>query len=432
MSVNSSISNSEGRVMKQRQFSRYLKCFALCTLCSLLFIVGFNWLVNPYYIFNSPSIEGFNALKPYFGSHLQMAKAISVRKIKPSAICLGTSRAVVGIDPSHPGWSYTPVYNLGIIGANIYEMTRYLQHANALQPLKQVVVMLDFLSFNIYRENRSDFDEARLAVRYDGQKNPLFMVNNEIVASLVSVDTLFESIKTINHQVENGFEYLENGMRIGLLPSMKGGHHAYFLRTAESYITDSYLPNPYRQFQFTNPKTGRSSFDYYRKIVQIAYQDDIDLHIAISPSHVLQWENLAVIGLWPKFEKWKRALVEINEEEALHAGKSPFPLWDFSVYNKFTIEAVPPLGDTETKMQWYWDSSHYKKELGNLMLNRIFNYQEGEGASYSNFGVLLTSENINEHIRKIRTDRQNYHNTHADDITEIEELALKLGVMSKD
>ena len=207
-----------------------------------------------------------------------MAKAISVRKIKPSAICLGTSRAVVGIDPSHPGWSYTPVYNLGIIGANIYEMTRYLQHANALQPLKQVVVMLDFLSFNIYRENRSDFDEARLAVRYDGQKNPLFMVNNEIVASLVSVDTLFESIKTINHQVENGFEYLENGMRIGLLPSMKGGHHAYFLRTAESYITDSYLPNPYRQFQFTNPKTGRSSFDYYRKIVQIAYQDDIDLH----------------------------------------------------------------------------------------------------------------------------------------------------------
>src|SRR4030042_578707 len=98
MSVSLSISNSERSVMKQRQFGRYLKYLALATLGSLLLISGFNWFVNPYGIYDSPGIEGFNKLKPELTTHLRMTKAYAVRRIKPSAICLGTSRAEVGID----------------------------------------------------------------------------------------------------------------------------------------------------------------------------------------------------------------------------------------------------------------------------------------------------------------------------------------------
>jgi hypothetical protein len=124
-------------------------------------------------------------------------------------------------------------------------------------------------------------------------------------------------------------------------------------------------------------------------------------------------------------------LVEINEEEALRAGESSFPLWDFSVYNQFTTEPIPKTGDTETAMQWYWDSSHYKKELGDIMLDKIFHYHESGRIVPDNFGILLTSENIDDHLQKIRADRQHYRDTHPDDIAEIEELADKLGSMSK-
>ncbi|MFC1932391.1 hypothetical protein ACFLXU_02005 [Chloroflexota bacterium] len=51
-------------------------------------------------------------------------------------------------------------------------------------------------------------------------------------------------------------------------------------------------------------------------------------------------------------------------------------------------------------MQWYWDSSHYKKELGDLMLDKIFNYHESGRIVPDNFGVLITSDNIERHLEK--------------------------------
>ena len=88
----------------------------------------------------------------------------------------------------------------------------------------------------------------------------------------------------------------------------------------------------------------------------------------------------------------------------------------------FTTEAVPAPGDTETMMRWYLDSSHYKKGLADLMLDRLFGYAAPERVVPDSFGVLVNSENIDGHLQKIRADRQNYRDTHPDDIAEIEKV----------
>ena len=90
--------------------------------------------------------------------------------------------------------------------------------------------------------------------------------------------------------------------------------------------------------------------------------------------------------------------MEINEQEAARSGESPYPLWDFSGYNSLTTEDVPPDGDSETQMKWYWESSHYKKELGDLVLDRIFDYHHPERIVPDDFGVLLTPKNIKRGI----------------------------------
>lgn len=59
-------------------------------------------------------------------------------------------------------------------------------------------------------------------------------------------------------------------------------------------------------------------------------------------------KTLHASGLWPLWEHWKRELVRINVEEGKRAGASPFPLWDFSGYTRFTTEPFPPPGDAET------------------------------------------------------------------------------------
>lgn len=399
--------------MKQLGFGRYLIILILVTFCLFLLIGAFNWFIDPLGIYNTPMIEGLNALKPEMQDYLSISKAYAVKKQKPQAICLGDSTAGA-IDPDHPGWSYSPVYNLWLTGANIYEMMRFMQHANAIQPLKEVVLMLDFEHFYA-TESYSNFKEDYLAVTYDGKKNTGFTIAgyyiSDIFATLFSKDALLSSIYAILHQQKESVIIYPNGSydpEYYFTHRLREGIPRGFGDLAAGDLEN----DPSDQYPSELTATERASFDCYRKILQLAYQNNIQLHIAIAPFHVSYWEDYVNNGTWPKIELWKRQLVVINEEEALRAGSPLLPLWDFSVYCEFTEEVVPPVNDAETMMRWYWDNGHYKKELADIMLDRIFGYANSVGALYNDFGVLLTSKNIDEHLRNIRINRQHYRDSH--------------------
>ena len=57
----------------------------------------------------------------------------------------------------------------------------------------------------------------------------------------------------------------------------------------------------------------------------------------------------------------------------------------------------------EIAMQYYWESSHYKKELGDIVLDRLLDI-----SPYKDFGIELNSQNIDNHIQKLRDDREKY------------------------
>ena len=196
--------------MIQYQFRKYIRLI-LITLLIIILAGGFNWLVDPYGIYDSPKIEGFNTQKPEVISHTLMTKSYVVQRLKPQAIILGTSAAQWGINPDHEGWSYQPVYNLGLPAVNMYTMLRYLQHAHNIQPLKQVVVCLDFDIFNIHHLTVDSATEARLSVSYDGETTSSFRRFYEIIATLFSIDALSSSLNTIINQ-KNILRIKDNGM----------------------------------------------------------------------------------------------------------------------------------------------------------------------------------------------------------------------------
>ncbi len=400
-------------------FSRYLKLSAFVMLFILLPVIAFNRLIDPYLLYNGPLIDGLNLIKPVFSTHIRLSKAEAVRKKKPASIVLGSSRAEAGIDPSHPGWKVQPVYNLGLVGANIYETFRYLQHAQAIQPLQQVVLMLDFFMFNaIKNQNAPDFDESRLIVDADGQSQP--RNRDDYWATLISLDAIADSKKTIIKQHLTGnSNYRANGMRDPTHNTAnmrnRGGHHEAFLEVEMEFFNEHY-----DQFSFTMPK--RDNWHIYRKLLMFVQQQGIDLYIAISPAHALQFETIAAKGIWNIYEQWKQQLVAINETVAQQQGQSPFPLWDFTGYSSVTTESLPAKDDRETAMQWYWDCSHYKKELGDLVLDKIFNYSHPDRNITDEFGVRLTSENIETHLQQVREDRQKWRTSHPENITEVEAL----------
>ena len=59
-------------------------------------------------------------------------------------------------------------------------------------------------------------------------------------------------------------------------------------------------------------------------------------------------------------------------------------------------------------MNNYWDSSHFKDNVGDLVLNRLF----GVGEVPEDFGVQLTQVNIEQVLADIRTQHERYRATH--------------------
>jgi len=399
----------------------YLKTLAFSTPMILLVVVATNFLVDPYGIYDFINIEKFNANKPSMQSHLRMSKAYQVRNQQPQAIVLGTSRAEFGLDPDHPGFSHRPTYNLNLSGGNIYEILRYFQHAYTVSQISQVVLALDFFQFDVNSENRPDFYEKRLAANLRGFATNHRMPTRDLFDSLLTLDALLSSLNTISSQFQRP-TYLRNGL-IDPATTIRG-KLIHIIGQRELFIINEqrYFNKTYDGFSLRSDDGTSRSLSNYRMLLGLAYAKDIDLKIVINPSHARQFETLAAKGLWPTFEEWKIQLVKINEEEAKGVGETPFLIWDFSGYSTYTTEPVPVSGDTASKMVWYWESSHFTKELGNLVLDKIFESMPSQNKSALPFGVVLTSNNIDAHLRNIKRQRGIWRKTHPSDVSEIELL----------
>jgi len=176
-----------------------------------------------------------------------------------------------------------------------------------------------------------------------------------------------------------------------------GGPAALFrgmLLTGQWYPT---LSPPTLTYCFTNPSTGVSTFDSFRFMLRRAHAEGTDLRLYVTPFHTGMRALFVAIGLGERYEFWLRELVRINEQEAVHAGRQPLPLWDFSDPNTITREPIPRAGDA-SPMRWYWEYSHYRKETGDLILDRIFGYVDPSRQLPHDFGVRLTAANIDAHL----------------------------------
>jgi hypothetical protein len=143
----------------------YLKKFIFIFFGFYLFIIIFNLVIDPYDVYRILVIKGTNDIKPPFDTQVRMVKALQAKKIRPKGIILGSSRNDYGLDPEHPSWEddSKPVYNLSIAFTSVEEILRLLKYAQSLNKLNQVVIGLDFFSFNIFHPDQITddvFDEV--------------------------------------------------------------------------------------------------------------------------------------------------------------------------------------------------------------------------------------------------------------------------------
>ena len=225
---------------------------------------------------------------------------------------------------------------------------------------------------------------------------------------LFSTTTLRDAIVTLRGQSDPAaFDSL--GMRVWhgqeVVLDRLGGAAAVIRGLLKNW--NPILVAPKMQYCFTNPETGMTTFDPFRFMIRKAYAEGTDLRLFVTPLHAVVRATIEALGLGERYAFWLRELVRINEEEASRAGRQPFPLWDFSAPNSITTERIPELGD-RSPMRWFWERSHYRKQTGDLILDRIFDFGEPSRAIPADFGARLTSANIDAHLTGTATNLANW------------------------
>lgn len=386
---------------------------------ALIAASSFNWIINPYELFESPEISGLNIYKVEIERYTRLSKIYQLDRIKPDVILLASSRGLV-VPDAYLSTNGMSAFNLSLASASTYELLRVLQHAQAVKPLKRVILALDESFSDKVQPN---FSEKRLAVNPDGSvnRNRWSMKLKDNFSGLLSLSALRSSFRTIRKQKDNPDTTDLSQYKTQRV--LNAGGHGQMFRTMEASIFSDFNGAENMCERSLGMAVDKSfsvkHADVFKQIIEFAYKNNIELSLYLPPVHARYYEAKCMVGQWQKMEMMKRSIVNIVTEMAIKYGALPYKVWDFSGYNSITTENVPEVGDKSGKMYWYWEGSHYTREASKLILDKILSDKVG---AYRDFGVKINIKNIEEHLNDIRRNRKTYLKTHAKEIVELNSI----------
>lgn len=414
----------------------YLRTLVALVVTAMGTIAAFNGVVDPWGLYRWYARDGFNANKPRQIFNERLLRASDLSREKPGVVLLGTSRTQVGMGTDAPalrGLNLT-AHNVGFSDGTAYEALRYLQHAHAQSPVKVAIVGADFLSFRGTKRKADDFTEERLAVDVHFRPHWLFRLS-DVPNTLLSLDAVRASRRTMLEQYLPSYFY-PGGRRHEFTMAQRieeqGGMRGTFLWSEHDYLRE------YACFQTADAAAaekgggsiggwknqlavedeGTGPMDDFRRLLHFTKAQGIKLIVYTSPSHARSQVLLMQAGLWPTYEKWKTDVVTALDAYSI-------PLWEFGGADpRFTAEAVPMKGDTTSRMKWYWESSHYKRELGDVALERMLNAAPREETR--GFGVPMTRANVATELVRVQREIEGWKASHADELVEMDAQATKV------
>jgi hypothetical protein len=360
---------------------RYLGVFFVTLLIAASAVTAFNYAVDPYLVFGSARVDGFNAIKVDVNSRVRTAKVYQPESGVWDTLIAGNSRVEMGIDPDHrcfaaAGWH---VYNVGIPGAGVRQQIAYALNIAYQQPVERVFLSVDFVDFLVGagtpppERGSSRTGAGSLRFLFDGSENPdrSWASLRDRYTALLSLDALVSSIRTVLLQSPgqptrdgSGFNPANDFARAVELE----GPAALFrqkLATLEARYAQPY------GLRYSDGSASEE-FEALAQFLDIAAAEDIEVTIFTNPFHEAFWALLERIGLRDLHAEWLLMI-----EDTLRASAADVAFWEFSMDSPFIHEAVPPPGARSGPLAWFWEPAHYRRELGDLMVETMLSDQCG-------------------------------------------------------
>jgi len=395
-------------MVDEQSHKRFLGLLAAIFLFVFLLGSGFNYLVDPYGLFGTRRIDGFNERKPAASERVRVTKPYMAARAQARTVIGGNSRPEMGIDPQSACWTTDeqPVFNSGIPGADIAMQTRYVQHAAERGQAQRIFFGVDFFDFlvDVSTMPTGNIDWERLEKNYAGRLDqrtgfgfPLSLQQlDDRFSGLVSLVALGDSIKTVTAQRDvDSATRREDGFNPGLdyRPIIRNEGQAVLFSQKNREVRERLQ----RRNLGIHGADGQQALPLQalRRFLQWSKDHNIEVVLFINPYHADYLTQIELTGNWALFETWRQQVAVIAAEHAV-------PLWDFNAFDRYSTESPPAPGDKRHQLQWFWEPAHYRQELGDLMLASMLGRPCGGRTESGAYGVRLIATTLQDRQAALR------------------------------
>ena len=346
--------------------TKWIKIFFGLSLFVVLFVGGVNYIVDPFNIFHT------KFLKEQFQMNERFMKIeyLEENKNKYNSYMFGSSR--IGTTPPNIIDKYfenAKFYNFTVSSANLYDYLMHLKYfIKSEYPIKNLYLQIDIDNISSYSRSESD---------YLRKLHP-FVLEENLEKYYLSYLTGFFPFNVkgkiaLNLKMDDITEYfIETGIWTRPIKEKK------IQENPEKFIKEEISFNVQNERIIKNTQFENNS-KALKEIVDLCLENNINLIIFTTP-HNKNMMDTFIVEDYLKFLK----MISIYTD-----------FYDFTGYNTVTTENIN-----------YYESSHYRENVGRLIAAKIFNDKSVEVPE--DFGVLVTKDNIDEHLENLRKQIKEY------------------------
>jgi len=329
------------------------------------------FIVNPYYVLHDRELDGFNRMKPALDRHAVVYKGYLIERIQPNILILGNSRSQVGFDSRHPAFTGKAVANAALTGANLTEALRFYRHAVAVARPELVIIGIDPSAF-VSTAERQQLDEAGI-----GLVKPAWSQAWQHLKMHLNWEALLDAWRTIAWQSRpEKFHYGPEEFGNSSIPYMTqtiigDGGSGRASRSQLRKIKEPLDTTPLYQ-------AARANLALLEQTALDACRRGIHMKLVVPPLHILMVEKWHREQGGEMLAWWFKSLQKtVDSVDRQCDGPQP-ELWSAYSYNPITAEALPPPSAGVALMRNYWEISHFKRELGDKVLNVVMGLADAE------------------------------------------------------
>jgi hypothetical protein len=331
----------------------------------MLLLAAFNYAIDPLWCFSHTN--WFTSYQRPFNERQQKTNYLTyVNTTKYDALILGNSRVCM---VNQTDFSGKQVYNYSVAGLTPYEYRDYIDYFKKVAGCPATIFLgLHFQNSN--RQSTAHVDPPEYYIKKAQSPSYRYNVLFTRDTFMYSRDNLLIK-KTILKKKNNGSFYVYDRDNIATL--INANDESKRLDSIRSAVTD--LRKTYR-----NDYTYRS--DLAESLTELIQTNPNTRFIPFTtPVSKPYFCAMVLEGKFPQYERWLKEMVGVFGQ-----------VWHFEYLNSITLDYSKNFSD----------SHHFYAPIGTMIAHRING--ENDINTPSDFGILLTKDNIDEQLVKIKTE----------------------------